>query len=67
MDKPIPTYIFLKLHISQFERLNRLIEKDEKNRQRAREAIRNKKKSPNSLSPSEGYVKPIAYEILKAE
>ena len=57
-----PDYVILKLHITQFERFKKLVEKDEKNRERARQAIRNKRNSTTSSRDS--YVKPLVYQVV---
>lgn len=55
---------FLTLRISrnEYNRLCKLIERDEKNRTRAREKFRAKKNSDSP--PREAYVKPIKFKIV---
>lgn len=65
MDQNNPTnkdYLILRIHIDHYERLCKLIDRDEKVRERSREANRIKRGSESATRSI--IVKPIKYEIL---
>ena len=53
--------VILSLNVYDYDRICKLIERDEKNRIKARERIRSQS---TNLSPREPTIKPIRYEIL---
>ena len=57
-------YFLLKIKAKQYDRLCKLLERDEKNRARARE--NNRIKRGNNSTPN-AYVKPIKFEIVSNE
>ena len=57
-------YLIIRIHVDHYERLCKLIERDEKVRERSRESNRSKR-GPTSATRSI-IVKPIKYEILSS-